>query len=218
MENFLPPSFIELVAGIFSICSIIAILCSIKSDIRTCSIRVFSISSIIALALFSDNGWVYFASVFIIATVITETEFLQNLAAIIRGSKPYFDYKLAAKGDASPNDISLGKDKKDSKRSKMEYKILNTLWTKQVNKFPNLSRVFTFTIFSNSIEYPKFCESVGKLMAEGIVGLTPGGQYCLTPKGFNYCKEYYIEFGSDQWWPEETINEGNLKEVLEKTQ
>jgi len=215
MENFLPPSFIKLIAGVFSACSIIAILCSIKSAIRTHAIRVFAISSIVALALFSENGWVYFASVFIIATAITETEFLQNLAAIIRGSKPYFDYKLAAQGDASPTDIKF--DRKTSKRSKMEYKILNTLWTKQVNKFPDFSRVFTFTIYSNSIEYPKFCESVGKLMAEGIVGLTSVGQYCLTPNGFNYCKEHYTEFGSDQWWPEETINEDNLKKVLEKT-
>lgn len=216
MEKFLPSTFIQIIAGIFSICSIIAVLCSIKRTIRTHSIRIFAISFISALALFSDNGWVYFASVFIIATVITETEFLQNLAAIIRGSKPYFDYKLA-KGDASPSDINLDKDKKTLKRLPMENKILNTLWTKQVNKFPDFSRVFTFIIFPNSIEHPKFCESVGKLMGEGLIGLTPEGQYCLTPVGFNYCKEHYAEFGSDQWWPEETINKDNLRKVLEKT-
>ena len=37
------------------------------------------------------------------------------------------------------------------------------------------------------------------------------------PAGFNYCKEHYAEFGSDQWWPEETINKDNLRKVLEKT-
>jgi len=62
MEKILPLSFIQLVAGIFSICSIIAILCSIKQSIRTHSIRIFAISSIAASTLFSNNGWVYFAS------------------------------------------------------------------------------------------------------------------------------------------------------------
>ena len=54
-------------------------------------------------------------------------------------------------------------------------------------------------------------------MAEGLVGLTSEGQYCLTPMGFNYCKEHFAEFGLDQWWLEETINKDNLKKVLEKT-
>jgi hypothetical protein len=43
--------------------------------------------------LFSNHWSTYFAGLFIIATAVTELEFLQNLAAIIRGNKDYFDYK-----------------------------------------------------------------------------------------------------------------------------
>jgi|GEM_PF-2380307 len=217
MEKLLPLSFIQLVAGIFSVVSIIALFCSINKVIRTHTIRIFAISAIAALTLFSNNGWVYFASVFIIATTITETEFLQNLAAIIRGSKPYFDYKSAQRGDAAPTGTNIDGSEKVAKLTKMENKILNTLWTKQVNKFPDFSRVFTFTIFPNSTEYQVFCRSIGILMAKNLVTLTSVGQYALTPEGFNYCKKNYKEFGSDQWWPEETINEENLRKVLQKT-
>ena len=46
-----------------------------------------------SLALFAHNAYSYFAALFIVATAVTQLEFLQNLAAIIRGSKEYFDYQ-----------------------------------------------------------------------------------------------------------------------------
>tara|TARA_R110000850_G_scaffold263721_1_gene392602 strand:+ start:835 stop:1644 length:810 start_codon:yes stop_codon:yes gene_type:complete len=45
------------------------------------------------LVLFANSPYTYFASVFIVATAVTQLEFLQNLAAIIRGSKEYFEYQ-----------------------------------------------------------------------------------------------------------------------------
>jgi len=210
MEKFLPLSFIHIIAGIFSICAIITFFLSTKQSIRSHTLRLFAISLISALALFCNIGWVYFVTIFIIATTITESEFLQNLAAIIRGSKPYFDYKKKAlSGEMDPK-----KGKKVSKRDSMEYKILNTLWTKQVNKFPDFVTLFTFMIFPNSMGYPKFREFGGKLMGEGLIGLTSKGQYHLTREGFEYCKKNHEEFPPDQWWPEETINKENLKTVL----
>lgn len=48
---------------------------------------------LVGLALFANHPAVYFATIFIVATAVTQLEFLQNLAAIIRGSKEYFDYQ-----------------------------------------------------------------------------------------------------------------------------
>jgi len=93
---------------------------------------------------------------------------------------------------------------------------LNTLWTKQVNKFPTFSTLFTFVISQNTPEYLQFREAGSKLFGEGLVGETDAGQYHLTHKGWEWCKEHYNEFPSDQWWPEETIDEENLKKVLKK--
>lgn len=121
-----------------------------------------------------------------------------------------FQVTVPSQGQVLPE-----KEEKPLKRSPMEYKILNTLWTKQVNKFPTLSAFFTFTIFSNSSEYFEFREAGSKLIGERLVGQTDTGQYLLTPTGWDWCKKNYLEFPPDQWWPEETIIEENLKKVLD---
>jgi len=108
------------------------------------------------------------------------------------------------------------KEEKPLKRNSMEYKILNTLWTKQVNKFPDFSPLFTFVIGSNSPEYLQFREAGGKLIGEGLVGETDTGHYHLTDKGWRWCKEHYSEFPSDQWWPEEPIIKEQLEKVIKK--
>jgi len=57
------------------------------------AIRISAILIVTSLALFSDSFGTYFAAIFIVAAAVTELEFLEKLAAIIRGSKEYFDYK-----------------------------------------------------------------------------------------------------------------------------
>jgi len=57
------------------------------------ALRLTGLFALSAIALFSNNVWCYFAAVFIVATAVTQLEFLQNLAAIIRGSKEFFDYQ-----------------------------------------------------------------------------------------------------------------------------
>ncbi|MFA5205066.1 MAG: hypothetical protein WC708_11750 [Lentisphaeria bacterium] len=100
-------------------------------------------------------------------------------------------------------------------RTLMEYMILNTLWTKQVNKWPDLSILFTFGMnFSAPSEKQAFQEAGAKLIGEGLITETSNGQYALTIRGFEYCKKHYKKFPPEQWWPEETINEENLKMVI----
>jgi len=209
METLLPKAFNEIFAGIFCLVAVIAFYKSFKQSQRSHGIRLAAIALIGGLALFCNNNWVYFASVFIIATTITETEFLQNLAAIVRGSRHYFDYKRATSGEISPPTES-----EKAPRQPMELKILNTLWTKQVTKYPTFNLLFTFAIAQNSSEHARFREAGAKLIGEGLVGESDKRQYHLTQEGWEYCKKHYEEFPSDQWWPSESINEENLKKVL----
>ena len=104
------------------------------------------------------------------------------------------------------------------RRSLMEYMILNTLWTKQVNKWPDLSQYFTFIMnFAAPSETKAFNEATEILIKEKLITLAMNGQYMLTISGFDYCKNHYKEFPNEQWWPEEKINKENLKKVLEKS-
>lgn len=102
-------------------------------------------------------------------------------------------------------------------RSLMEYMILNTLWTKQVNKWPDLSQFFTFTMnFFSPSETKAFADAAEILIKEGLIALATNGQYVLTIPGFDYCKTHYKEFPKEQWWPEEQIDSANLKSVVER--
>jgi hypothetical protein len=101
------------------------------------------------------------------------------------------------------------------RRSLMEYMILNTLWTKQVNKWPNLSLFFTFSMnFVSPSETKAFKEAGDILIGEGLITVAENCQYMLTIKGFAYCKKHYMEFPKEQWWPKEQINKENLDLVL----
>ena len=75
---------------------LVAIICLLTSYFYTDkrhTTKLFSILVIASLALFSAHWATYFAAIFIVATAVTELEFLQTLAAIIRKDKNYFDYK-----------------------------------------------------------------------------------------------------------------------------
>lgn len=100
------------------------------------------------------------------------------------------------------------------RRSQMEYKILNTLWTKQATRFNDVSQVWTFRINDTSPEFFEFRDASTKLMREGLVLESSSGQIHLTEYGFKYCKSHYKEFPLDQWWPDEKLSPERLREVL----
>lgn len=215
MQSIIPPSFIQALAGILSFIGIVFAFSSLFKKFRTLSIRLCAIMFIGVLALFSNHISTYFASIFIIATAVTELEFLQNLAAIIRGNKDYFNW-LGTRGNITREQAdNISSEKASLIFSPMEYKILNTLWTKQINKFPDFKTVFTFIIYANSSEYLEFREAGSRLVAKRLISETPEGQYFLTPEGIGYCKKHYLEFKDrDQWWPEETLSREQLDKAL----
>jgi hypothetical protein len=102
------------------------------------------------------------------------------------------------------------------RRSLMEYMILNTLWTKQVNRWPDLSLFFTFSMnFVSPSETKAFKEAGDILIQEGLITVSENGLYMITIAGFDYCKKHYKEFPKEQWWPEEQIIKENLSKVME---
>jgi hypothetical protein len=215
MKLPLPESFPQIAFGVLALVGIIFAFVSLSQSRRPYAIRMSGIFFLFALAVVANSLWTYFAAIFILATLVTELEFLQNLAAIIRGDKNYFDYRKAAQGQTTKETATSSASLSKSKRTLMEYMILNTLWTKQVNKWPDLSVYFTFSMnFAVPSERQAFREAGAKLIGEGLIAESDNGQYLLTIEGFDYCKKHYREFPPEQWWPEESINLENLKKVV----
>lgn len=93
MESFEPASFSEALGGLLLIVATVSAVFSLCPCLRIHALRLLAIFVVASLALFSNSTTTYFVAIFVIATAVTELEFLQNLAAIVRGNKDYFDYK-----------------------------------------------------------------------------------------------------------------------------
>lgn len=93
MPSLIPSTFPEALGGIVILLALLLSLISLIPALRSHSLRLLALFFVAALSLFSNHWSTYFAGIFVIATAVTELEFLQNLAAIIRGNKDYFDYK-----------------------------------------------------------------------------------------------------------------------------
>lgn len=83
---------------ILIIAGLLAAVISFFKSVRQHAIKLFVVMFITALAIYSNNWAVYFISVIIIATLITELDFLQNIVAIIRDNKYYFKYRKTIVG------------------------------------------------------------------------------------------------------------------------
>jgi hypothetical protein len=84
-------NFIDVVASALMCAAVLYSVVALFGLVR--ATRIGAILLVASLALYSDSFGTYFAAIFIVATAVTELEFLEKLAAIIRGSKEYFDYK-----------------------------------------------------------------------------------------------------------------------------
>jgi hypothetical protein len=93
IHNITPESFRELLSSVTFLVGIAYSLLSLIEGRREHCLRMTALFLLVSLALFANNPYCYFATLFIVATAVTQLEFLQNLAAIIRGSKEYFDYR-----------------------------------------------------------------------------------------------------------------------------
>lgn len=93
IEHLMPDNFRELLSAFTFLIGIGFSFASIPKGAREHCLRMTGLFLLSSLALFANNAYCYFATVFIVATAVTQLEFLQNLAAIIRGSKEYFDYQ-----------------------------------------------------------------------------------------------------------------------------
>lgn len=88
-----PQNFLQLLGALLLLIAVALALFSLAPWLRSFSLRLAAINFLTALALFSNYWITYFAAIFIIATAVTELEFLHILAAIIRGDKNYFDFR-----------------------------------------------------------------------------------------------------------------------------
>ena len=101
-------------------------------------------------------------------------------------------------------------------RTPTEYKILNTLWIKQVAKYPDMDGFWSFRLSEGAPEFFAFREAALRLMIEGLIYKRENNQFALTSEGFSYCAEHYTKFPGDMWFKSEPQYQDNLDKVLKQ--
>jgi len=120
LEELLPETIFQAVGTLSLSWAVLFACLSFKSSLRSHTTRLAAMFTILGVALFANHWTGYFATIFIVATAVSELEFLQNLAAIIRGSKEYFEYlKHSETKMAPPPDFEKVKEANDEKKTFM---------------------------------------------------------------------------------------------------
>jgi hypothetical protein len=119
LNEIFPQNVIEFCGLLSLLLAVIFTFWSMHSGSRAQATKLLAVCFIAGFSLCSNHPTTYFAAIFIIATAVTELEFLQNLAAIIRGNSDYFDYKKEA----------LSKEEKESKETLENKKLGLTIKT-----------------------------------------------------------------------------------------
>ena len=216
----LPKTPTEALAILLIGIGIVLILISFCSKLRTHALRLAGIGFVLSLALFANYSWTYFVAIFIIATVITELEFLQNLAAIIARDPNYWKYKNKPRVDRTDPPSAKTNPSADA-MGFMELKVLNTLWVLQIGHYPNLESAVTFTIEAPPSQYvdqqyAEYLVAIGRLMQAKLLSQSDKRQVCLTLEGLKYCSEHYKEFPPDRWYIDELPIDPDKLEILLK--
>lgn len=96
--GYLPPpnTYSSFIGTLLLLVAIVFLSIALWEKQRGHATKIFSILLVASIAFFSAHWSTYFAAIFIVATAVTELEFLQNLAAIIRKDENYFNFKKEA--------------------------------------------------------------------------------------------------------------------------
>lgn len=138
-------------------------------------------------------------------TAISSRATAVNYVVIGERDVPPKALAAASSGDATPT----------PGRTPLQYQILNTLWTKQVNKHPTRDQLFGMRIdLGSEARNREYIEASDALIREGLVARMPDEHLVLTEAGFEYAKRNYREFPPEQWWRHEPLIESQLAIVL----
>ncbi|MBZ9608216.1 hypothetical protein G9F73_010405 [Clostridium estertheticum] len=108
--KLLPNNFRELIASVAIIVSFLFIIISIFKPIREHSLKIIGVLIVSAVALFANDSTCYFLAIIILATLVTNLDFLENISAIVRNSDAYFKFKETQK---TPKEVEQSIEKEN---------------------------------------------------------------------------------------------------------
>ena len=116
--------------------------------------------------------------------------------------------------EEEPKTVSKAKERS---KTAMELKILNTLWRRQMLRFPDLNKTWAFKLNEGAPEFLEFRDASNRLIGESLISETESNHFLrITTDGLRYCAKYYEKFPPDMWFEDVQIPESNRKRFFEK--
>ena len=101
----------------------------------------------------------------------------------------------------------------------LERKILQTFWTKQVNRIDEWPTTrWTFRPECAALDHYlgwMYWAAVMQLYAHGLIVVGHNAMITLTEKGLAFCAVHHAELDGTEWWPDETIDSAKEKRVID---
>ncbi|MEG3620178.1 hypothetical protein V5T82_17065 [Magnetovibrio sp. PR-2] len=82
-------------AAIFALTALLGIITIFRNANQKLQTQLIGSLFVLAIAFSSNDNWVYFISIFVVATTITDTQFLEKIFALSMRSEKFFDYLIA---------------------------------------------------------------------------------------------------------------------------
>jgi len=89
-------------AGFAFVGLIVATICIFLPRPQSVSIKLLGSLMVLALAFAANNGFVYSLAIFIVATLVTDLDFLEKIAALFWNRDKYWEYRM---GRATPSEV-----------------------------------------------------------------------------------------------------------------
>jgi len=160
---------------------------------------------------FSEQFFFWIGMIFLVFPYISKLKFFP---ISLEKHQPHIGKTNLKTSSSSSPDITITPVTGSLSRDKM--KLLNTLWTKQVNRYPEMDFAFSFGYLGESSLAENFHRTGRSLLNDNLVGVTSDNQYYLTLKGLLYCKENYEKFPKELWGEQEKLDERKLEIVFKK--
>lgn len=135
--------------GFALISLVIAMICIFFPRAQSISTKLLGSLMVLALAFAANSGLVYSLAIFIVATLVTDLDFLEKIAALFWNRDKYWEYRM---GKATPSEVKARVANEARKEAEAENTPLEGSMTDKANAEPDSSAINSFVSTAISFE------------------------------------------------------------------
>lgn len=152
-------------AGFALVGLIVATICIFFPRPQSVSIKLLGSLMVLGLAFAANNGFVYSLAIFIVATLVTDLDFLEKIAALFWNRDKYWEYRM---GQTTPSEVTARVTNEAQQEVAAESSVAPEAGEEKAPERPDQSAISSFV--ANAISFER---SVQKALISGQGPFSP---------------------------------------------